>query len=175
MLVVLFAATILVFDHAEPIPSVRSLSECTTYLEQIAPCEPVLYHGRMQGVYTFHLCAHDPGYHRQMVSLRNLFGLGKQPQHDLMTTQKIILSAGPRWLAVETPVDHLAFTLPDTLREFLKSDEVELVRSFSQPADQLKQLDVYRIVSRFRENAGQVDCFDLPQRVLGRVVNPIRR
>ena len=175
MHVVLFAATIVVFDHAEPIPSVRSLRECTAFLEQIAPCEPVLYHGRMQGVYTFHLCAHDPGYHRQMVSLRNLFGFGKQHQHDLATTQEIIVSAGPRWLAVETPIDKLAFTLPENLREFLKSDQVELVHSFSQPADQLQQLDVYRIVSRFRENADRGNCFDLPQRVLGKVVNPIRR
>lgn len=175
MLVVIFAVTIFVFDHSEPIPSVRSLRECTAFLEQIAPCEPVLYHGRMQGVYTFHLCAHDPGYRRQMVSLRNLFGLGKQPQPDLTTTQEIILSAGPRWLAVETPIDKLAFTLPENLREFVKSDEVELVRSFSQPADQLHQLNVYRIVSRFREDADQGDCFDLPQRVLGKVVLPIRQ
>ena len=175
MLVVIFAVTIFVFDKGVPMLSVRSLKDCTAYLEQIAPCEPVLYHGRMQGVYTFHLCAHDPEYKRQMVSLRNLFGYGKQPQPDLATMQEIILSAGPRWLAVETPIDQLAITLPDNLREFLKTDEVELIRSFPQPADQLQRLDVYRIVSRFREDAVQGDCVELPQRVLGKVVHPVRR
>ena len=129
----------------------------------------------MQGVYTFHLSAGDPGYQRQMVSLRNLLGVGKQRQLDLPTIRQIILSAGPRWLAVETPIATLDFTLPDNLREFLKSDEVELVHSFLRPANQLQQLDLYRIVSRFRDDANQKDCFDLPQRVLGKVVNPIRR
>ena len=75
---------------------------------------------------------------------------------------------------METPIDTLAFTIPENLREFLKSDEIELVRSFRQPADQLEQLDIYRIVSRFREGVSQGDCFDLPQRVLGKVVLPIR-
>ncbi len=173
-LVIIFAVTNVVFSQADPMLSVRALKDCTAYLEQLAPCEPVLYHGRMQGVYTFHLCAHDPEYKRQMVSLRNLFGYGKQPQPDLKTMREIILSAGPRWLAVETPIDTLAFTIPENLREFLKSDEIELVRSFRQPADQLEQLDIYRIVSRFREGVSQGDCFDLPQRVLGKVVLPIR-
>ncbi len=174
MLVAIFAVTTVISAPFDPIPSVRSLRDCTAFLEQIAPCEPVLYHGRMQGVYTFHLCTRDPEYKRQMVSLRNLFGVGKQPTLDLKTMRQIILSAGPRWLVVETPLDKLSFTLPDNLREFLKSDEVNLVRSFPHPADQLQRLDVYRIVSRFRDDEGQGDCFDLPQQVLGKVVIPIR-
>ena len=174
-LLVTFAVTIILFDPNDPMPTVGPLKDCTEFLKQTAPCEPVLYHGRMQGVYTFHLSAGDPGYQRQMVSLRNLLGVGKQRQLDLPTIRQIILSAGPRWLAVETPIATLDFTLPDNLREFLKSDEVELVHSFLRPANQLQQLDLYRIVSRFRDDANQKDCFDLPQRVLGKVVNPIRR
>ena len=175
MLSITLAVTIILFDPNDPLPSVGGLKTCAEFLEQIAPCEPVLYHGRMQGVYAFHLSARDPGYQRQMVSLRNLFGVAKQHQLDLTTIQQIVLSAGPRWLAVETPIANLDFTLPDNLREFLKSDEVELVRSFPQPADQLLQLDVYRIVGRFRNDDNRDNCFDLPQQVLGKVVSPIQR
>ena len=170
-----FAVINLLCDPRVPMPSVRSLKDCTVYLEQIAPCEPVLYHGRMQGVYTFHLSARDPGYQRQMVTLRKLFGEGKQPAPDVQTMRDIILAAGPRWLVVETPIPQLDFTLPHNLREFLKSADVELVHRFPHPADQMEQLDVYRIVSRFQEDANQADCFDLPQEIFGKVVDPIRR
>ena len=170
-----FAVINLLCDPRVPMPSVRSLKDCTVYLEQISPCEPVLYHGRMQGVYTFHLSARDPGYQRQMVTLRKLFGEGKQPAPDVQTMRDIILAAGPRWLVVETPIPQLDFTLPHNLREFLKSADVELVNRFPHPADHLEQLNVYRIVSRFQQDANQADCFDLPQEIFGKVVDPIRR
>jgi hypothetical protein len=110
-----------------------------------------------------------------MVTLRKLFGEGKQPAPDVQTMRDIILAAGPRWLVVETPITQLDFTLPHNLREFLKSADVELVHRFPQPADHLKQLDVYRIVSHFKQDANQADCFDLPQEIFGKVVDPIRR
>ncbi len=175
LLLVTFAVTNMACDRSDPMPSVRSIKDCTAAIEQLAPCEPVLYHGRAQGVFTFHLCARDPEYRRQMISLRNLLKVGRKPPPDLKATRELVLGSGSRWLVVEIPVPELESTLPANLREFLKTDEVQLVRSFPQPADELERLDVYQIVSRFSEDVNQPDCFELPQNVLGKVVTPIRR
>ena len=161
--------------HRAPPPSISGFVEVVRYMEQVAPSEPVFYEGLLDGVYTFHLRADDSKFQRQVVLVRKWIVDGARKP---MTSQAIgdkILSSGCRWLVMEIPRPIHETLLLAKLRDVIRREEFELVRTFPMPKRVLQRVEVYRIRSPSSKRLVSPPVFDLPQEVFGGTVDPIRR
>ena len=155
-----------------PVESVNGYRELVSFLERVAPDEPVFYDGRYDGIFTFYVAAGDSRFRRRVVlghKLLYAFAMvpGWRQQNYVNSPEEVIQvlqqRGGCRWLAIEK-FHHDDKLLPmRQLRNAVKSSDFELVRSFPISGPGIDRVDVYR----FKRPITHVEEVELPFPALG--------
>jgi hypothetical protein len=144
--------------HATPVRIVSGLEEVAAYLRSQGPHDAVLYSGRYDGVFGFHVRALDPGFERRVVlSHKLLYNLHQPPgSFEWVETPHVnspsdvvdvIRSrSGCRWVAVEIAPEAFRKESDKLLHQALEGPEFELVRSFPVIAGVTVRVDLYRFL-----------------------------
>ena len=167
-----------------PVPRVQGIREVVSFIERIAPNEPVFYDGYFNSVFTFYLQAGDPEYRRRVVlGSKLLYASAMNPMHDYQSfvdspediVQTLQTRGGCRWLVIEASREARRVPAAALLRETVQGSRFELVRSFPASGLGLERIDVYR----FKPDLKYTEDVDLPFPILGDnarfKVRPIQR
>lgn len=139
----------------QPVPTVRGFAEVSSFLEEVAPAEPVLYDGYHSGIFTFHVRASDPNFNRQVIlgnKLLYTYALhAGWRERQFATSQEEVVQlvrnvAGCRWLAVEIGTRSEISPAMTLLRQTVQTPDFELVRSFPIEGPKVERVDVYRLL-----------------------------
>jgi hypothetical protein len=153
------------------VPSIHGYQEVVSFLERVAPEEPVFYDGRYDGVFTFYVRAGDEEFQRRVVLGHKLLYtcavfVGWRQKEFVGSPEEVIdvlrRRGGCRWLALETGGVHPCAAV-DYLHQAVKTPAFELVRSFPIEAPRIDRVDVYRL----RGPVANVETVDLPFPILG--------
>jgi hypothetical protein len=157
------------------IPSVHEFKEVVAFVEQVAPAEPILYDGYHDGVFTFYVQAGDPKYQRQVVLGNKVLHTDSQEAQPADVVETLRARCGCRWLVIE--VGALSERSPGarSLREALRGDALERVRSFPITREGVERVDVYRVPGPVRPPGEVVLPPAAPGARAQEVVAPIRR
>jgi hypothetical protein len=149
--------------------------EVASFLAQVAPDEPVFYDGFYDGNFTFYVRAGDDRFRRRVVVGHKLLytyalspgwretSFANSPQEviDLLRRR-----GGARWFAIEIGKETEKLAPMRYLRQAVKTDAFELVRSFPITGREVDRVDVYR----FKLPVAEQDEVELPFPVLGQDV-----
>lgn len=151
--------------------SVSGYRELAAYMARVAPDEPVFYDGFYDANFTFYIRAGDPQLRRRVVVGHKLLytyamftgwrqqDFARSPDEAIDILRR---RGGARWLAIEIGKETDKVAPMRYLREAVKTDAFELVRSFPIAAHQTERVDVYRLKLPITE----VDEVELPFPVL---------
>ena len=166
------------------VPRLQGFRGIVTFVESVAPSEPVFYDGYYNNVFTFHVQAGDPEYKRRVVlGAKLLYASAINPmwhyRSDVLSKEDVVKTlqtrGGCRWLAIETSEQSREVPAATLLREAIKGPHFELVRSFPASGPGLDRIELYR----FKLNPQPADEADLPFPILGDEVRfkvrPIQR
>jgi hypothetical protein len=136
-----------------PVESVSGFRELVSFVERVAPAEPVFYDGYHDGVFTFYLRAGDEGFRRRVVlGNKLLYAFAMVPgwrQQDFVDSPEEVIQVlqdrgGARWMAIERgPRDRVVPPMAH-LRDAVESPAFELVRSFPVDGLLVDRVDLYR-------------------------------
>jgi 4-amino-4-deoxy-L-arabinose transferase-like glycosyltransferase len=169
------------------VPSVEGINKIVSFIEEVAPDEPVFYCGIEYANFTFHIQAGDPDYRRRVVLSRKLLYAEStwdkihefisSPEDAVEVLQK---RGGCQWLVIARRVDTPPSKASIYLREAVKGPEFELARSFpikhlTGNGWQKSMVDVYKFLVPIEK----IDVIDMPLFSLGENVRmqikPIQR
>ena len=164
-------------------PRVSGFKEIVSYIQQLSPDRFVFYDGYYDHVFTFYMCAGDPGFHRGVVrSSKLLYAAYVGPRYGPVVERvassadvvsRLSRECGCRYLVVER-TDHLESQAMVYLRQALKGPEFRLVRTFPVETPDITQVDVFE----FTGPVTTPEYFEIPFPVLGsdvvRRVKPYR-
>jgi hypothetical protein len=131
----------------QSMPSVRDFQQVVAFMEQVAPAEAVLYDGRHDGVFTFHLRAGDPDYRRRVVLGNKVLYPADREMSPAEVLEALRTHAGCRWLVIEFGELSRDAPAARSLREAVKGSEFERVRSFPIKRPGVTHVDVYRLLT----------------------------
>jgi hypothetical protein len=165
LLTILVSQAYLAERHS--VPSISGYREVVSFLEQVAPAEPVFYDGYHNGIFTFYVRAGDEHFQRRVVLGSKLLYAtaiipGWRYQEFVNSPEDVIRvlqeRGGCRWLAIEMPAQKQQLPAMQHLRDAVGTSAFEFIRSFPISAPTIDRVDVYR----FRLPVTNVEEVELP-------------
>jgi hypothetical protein len=173
-----------IFASAVGIPRIHGMSNVVSYVETLAPKEPVFYEGYYDGVFIFYLQSRDPAFRRRAVVGRKLLYANAINPRDMYqqfvhSTEDVIrvlkTQGGCRYIIVERSKQAIKVPAARILHQAVLGPQFDLMRSFPVSGPGLDRIDVYR----FKIDPDPVDDIDLIFPALGNDVRfrvrPIQR
>jgi hypothetical protein len=158
------------------IPSVGGLQEVAAFVENLAPAGAVLYDGRHNGVFTFHIRASDPEYRRQVVRSDKLFGTASGSELDAYEYEAILAGCRCRWLVIESGDSSEGTAEGRPLKKALGRSAFQHLRSFpvAGAGPDVRRVDVYEVHEPTRPFGDVPLAVDVPDARGPETVEPIR-
>lgn len=140
---------------AVEVPVVMGFESAATYLAQQGPHDTVMYDGRHEAVFGFHLRAADPARQRRLVLAEQVFNRRSQDRDFTRRNQALAEtpeevrkawreSSGARWVLVEIRDESKLSATSRDLRTVLAGPDFEHVASFPLRTPATIRLDLYR-------------------------------
>lgn len=168
----------------QPVPAIDGFREVVAYVEEVVPEGPVFYDGYHHGIFISYLQASDPDFRRRVVlgskllyayAVHTGWRLEEYAKSPEETVELLRRRGGARVLLIEQGPYMDDVATQRYLREAVRGEGFELLRSFPIEGPALDRIDVYRM-------QGPVDeavTVDLPFPILGEgvrySVEPIER
>jgi len=167
------------------VPRVQGFRDAVTFIERVAPDEPVFYDGYYHNVFTFYVQAGDPEYKRGVIlGSKLLYASAINPMGDryesyvnspTQVVQALQTRSGCRWLAIEISEQSKLIPAANMLRDTLRGPQFEFVRFFPVSGRGLDGIEIYRS----KINPRPRDELDIPFPILGEgiryKIRPIQR
>lgn len=157
------------------VPHIDGIRSVVSYIEEVAPNEPVFYDGSYDGIFSFYMQSNDPDYRRRIVLGAKLLYANainddwRYRSYVNSVTDVINLlksGGGARWIVVTVSEKPGKAPAASLLRKALSKPEFQRIRSFPVSAPGLKSIDVYFLKSE----VSPVDEVELPFPILGDAV-----
>lgn len=140
---------------AVEVPVVMGFESAATYLAQHGPQGTVMYDGRHEAVFGFHLRAADPGRQRRLVLAEQVLNQRSQDKDFTRRNQALAQTpdevrrawhevSGARWVLVEIRNESKLSSTSRDLRTVLAGPDFEFVASFPLRTPATVRLDLYR-------------------------------
>ena len=176
----LFSVAVLVLIEVQlargrTVPSVSGFQEVAAFVEHVAPAGAVLYDGRHNGVFTFHIRAGDPEYRRQVVRGDRLFRTVSSRELDADEYEAILAGCGCRWLVIESGNGSEVTAGGRSLRQALGRSAFKRERSFPIAGPGARRVEVYEVLEPTRPFGEVMLTIDVPGAPGPETVEPIGR
>ena len=168
----------------QPVPSVGGFREVVTYVEELVPEGAVFYDGYHHGIFIAYLQANDPGFRRRVVlgskllyayAVHTGWRLEEYAKSPEDVVERLRRRGGAQVVLVEQGMYTDELASQKYLREAVRGEAFELLRSFPIDGTAMKHIDVYRLLGPVEEQ----EEVDLPFPILGEGVSysirPIER
>jgi hypothetical protein len=161
-----------------PVISVNSLERVEREAARLTPSGPVLYDGRYDGVFTYHVRRSDANFERQVINAKRWVEFSEEQTVEQVT--RALVDSGCRYLVVEQPLrPNRRDSWEQVIRQVQARPELQLVKSIVDLPQPLPTFQIYRLVPQTAtpptadpaRDPAPAKCLALP--LFGRRVEPV--